>query len=53
MCRIDLNGNGSYDRAIAAAKDFEKNYGQKVGTKITLSPNNLQYLTEALIEFVE
>lgn len=53
QCRKDLNGQGSYDRAIAAVKDYEKNYGYKAGTKITLSPYNLCYLKDALINFIK
>ena len=51
-CRIDLNGQGTYDRAIAAAKDFQAKYGFMPSTKMTLAPDNIEYLTEALINLI-
>jgi len=52
-CRIDHNGNGSYDRAMAAVKDWQSRIGgdDRVGTKITIAPGNIDILSEALIEF--
>lgn len=51
-CRIDHNGDGSYDRAMAAVKDWQKRIGDiDLGTKITIAPGNLDMLSEALIEF--
>ena len=52
MCRLDADGNGSYDRAVAAAQDYTKRYGIAIGTKATLSPQNVQYTAEALIDFI-
>lgn len=52
-CRIDHNGNGSYDRAMAAANHYQLTYGIPVGTKITISPDNLPKVGAALIEFAE
>ena len=51
-CRVDLCGNGTYDRAIAAVKHYQKVYGGNVGSKITVSPENLDKLLESIKEIV-
>jgi sulfatase maturation enzyme AslB (radical SAM superfamily) len=40
-CRIDLNGNGSYDKAIEAVKLYRQEYNREAPTKMTLSPYNI------------
>ena len=53
-CRIDLNGRGSYDRAIAAVNDYRNNYNiSNLRTKMTISPDNINLLSEALIDMIE
>ena len=47
-CRIDLEGNGTYDRAIAAAIHLRENYIPDLETKMTLSPDNISYIFEAV-----
>ena len=49
-CRKDYNGNGSFDKSIAAFKDWQKNYTNNLHTKITIAPENLQYLNE-IVDF--
>lgn len=51
-CRIDLQGNGSYDKAIAAVKLFRKQFGREAPTKMTLSPYNIQYLSKAIFNLI-
>lgn len=51
-CRIFPNGCGSYDLAHAAEMDL-LNKGYDPGSKITISPENLPYLYEAFVSFVE
>lgn len=46
-CRVFPDGSGSYDLAEAAATDW-MNRGYYMGSKITISPDNLPYLYEAL-----
>ena len=43
-CRLTKNGEPTYDRALLAAKDLLKRYGPEAGTKITIAPDNVQYL---------
>lgn len=51
-CRVDKNNNGTYDRAIAAVHDF-KSKGGEIGSKMTISPNNVGYLFEAVKDLVK
>lgn len=51
-CRIDLNGNGSYDKAIQAVKLFRKQFNREAPTKMTLAPNNIQYLSQAIFNLI-
>ncbi len=53
MCRKDLNGNGTYDRAMRAALDYHKKSHQIMSTKMTLSPENIQYAGDAIINLVK
>ena len=50
MCRKDFSGKGSYDVAIQAALDQQKK--GKIGTKITLSPKNIQFLYDGLVNLI-
>lgn len=47
-CRLDFNGQGSFDRSYAAMKHYWDNYDTNIdsrdNTKITIAPENLQYL---------
>ena len=46
-CRLFPNGEGSYDLAVAAAVDNMNRFGND-GTKITLSPENIEYVFAAV-----
>jgi radical SAM peptide maturase (CXXX-repeat target family) len=46
-CRVFPDGSGSYDLAVAAAKDYMARYGE-IGTKMTLAPGNVAYTARAL-----
>lgn len=48
VCRIDLNGNGTYDRAIAAELHYHKTYSKSLETKMTISPYNVDYIFDAI-----
>ena len=51
-CRLDLAGKGTYDRAIAANRHIGKTFDRKMSTKMTLSPDNISYLYDAIINLV-
>ena len=50
-CRIFHDGSPSYDLAWAAAKDWIDKGGQ-MGSKITIAPENLPFLSEAIKHFI-
>ena len=51
-CRIDLQNNGTYDRVIENIKLYQKQYGDLPGTKMTFSPDNINYVFDALINLI-
>lgn len=51
-CRVDMTGRGTYDRAIAAVKDYAFLTGKMPATKMTLSPDNICYTKEAIINLI-
>ena len=51
-CRIFPDGSPSYDLAVAAAEDWISKGGY-MGSKITIAPENVIYLNEALRYFTE
>ena len=51
-CRVFPDGSGSYDLAIAAARDWQNNKHQLLGNKITISPDTVQYVKDAVINLI-
>ena len=51
-CRVDLEGKGTYDRAISALLDYNSKYSKDMSTKMTLSPFNISYLYDATINMI-
>ena len=51
-CRIFSDGRPSYDLAVAAAKDW-MDRGGYMGSKITIAPGNVKYVSEALIHMLD
>ena len=43
-CRIDIQGNPTYDLAIGAIKDYCLKTKRRMATKMTLSTDNIHYL---------
>lgn len=52
-CRVDLEGNGTYDRALKAALDYSSVYDVSIGSKMTLAPGNIQYTFDAVKSLIE
>lgn len=52
-CRKFPNGEGSYDRAIAAVKHFREELGGYMGSKMTIAPENVKYLKSAVVSLIE
>ena len=53
MCRKDIYGNGTYDRAISAIMDHHKKYNTVLTTKMTLSPENISFSSAAIIDLIK
>ena len=51
-CRVDLNGNGSYDRVMLAIRDYRKRFNKINETKMTFSPENIQFLYESYLSLI-
>lgn len=52
-CRVYAGTNkGCYDEAVAAAKDW-MDKGYYMGSKITLAPNNIKYMYDAIMHMVD
>ena len=51
-CRVDHNGNGTYDRVSTAIKDYKAKFNINPGNKITVSVNNVNKISKALKTFI-
>ena len=52
-CRIQPNGEGSYDIDMIALNHFNKHYTPERNSKMTLAPENMKYLFESVKNFIE
>ena len=52
-CRVFPDGSGSYDIAIKGVKHYREFWHGRMGSKMTLSPENIKYTYEALQNLVE
>ena len=52
MCRKDLEGKGTYDRVIKAIMAHHKNFNNILTTKMTLSPQNISFTSNAIIDLI-
>lgn len=52
--RVHPDGRGSYDEAIHAATDYEKQYPMyQIGSKMTIAPSNIIFVYPALKHYLE
>lgn len=51
-CRVFSDGKGSYDLAISAEQNFGEKYNPNLLSKMTLSPENINYTSDALINLM-
>ena len=51
-CRIDLNGNGSYDRVIAAVRAYKDYHNIMPSIKMTYAPANIGNLFESMVYLI-
>lgn len=52
-CRIDLDGHGTYDRAIAAVDQYCNELGGYIGSKMTIAPGNVNQVGSAVSSMLE
>ena len=52
-CRIQPNGEGSYDIDIVALNHYNKHYNPERNSKMTLAPSNIKYLFESVKDFID
>lgn len=52
-CRVQPNGEGSYDIAMSALNHYNKHYTSERNSKMTLAPSNMKYLSDSVINFIE
>ena len=52
-CRVFPDGTGSYDLAIAGAKHYMEVLGGYMGSKMTIAPQNVMYIAEAVKSLIE
>lgn len=51
-CRIQPNGEGSYDIDMMALNHFNRNYTPERNSKMTLAPQNMKYLFDSVVNFI-
>ena len=52
-CRIQPNGEGSYDICMIALNHFNRNHSPERNSKMTLAPENMKYLYDSVVNFIE
>lgn len=52
-CRIQPNGEGSYDIDMMALNHYNKHYTPERNSKMTLAPENMKYLFDSVVNFIE
>lgn len=52
-CRIQPNGEGSYDVDIIALNHYNKHYTPERNSKMTLAPENMKYLFDSVVNFID
>lgn len=52
-CRIQPNGEGSYDIAMAGVQHFREVFGGRMGSKMTLAPANISFTAAAVKSLIE
>ena len=53
MCRLDKNGHPTYDRVKKAIDHYQEYWHGNIGTKVTISPDNIYYIGEAIIDMIK
>ena len=51
-CRVFPDGTGSYDIVVKAVEHYMQNYNEILGNKMTLSPQNINFTSQAIISLI-
>lgn len=51
-CRIQPNGEGSYDIDMMALNHYNKHFTAERNSKMTLAPSNISYLYDSVVNFI-
>lgn len=51
-CRVDLHGEGSYDKVISAVRHYKKTFNRMPNIKMTFSPENIRFLYESYLSVI-
>ena len=51
-CRIQPNGEGSYDIDMMALKHYTEHFNGERNSKMTLAPSNIHYLFDSVVDFI-
>lgn len=52
-CRIHADGRGSWEEANKAQMHYHRVYGDTLSTKVTIAPENLEYLDRVIKYFID
>ena len=52
-CRVRADGSGTWEQANKAQMHYHTHYNSRLGTKVTISPSNLEYLDKTIKYFIE
>lgn len=52
-CRLFEDGSGSYDIVKKAVEHHKQNWDTHMGTKLTIAPENIEFLYDAIVNFIE
>ena len=52
-CRLDAEGKGTYDRAIAAVRHYAEHWDGDMGSKMTIAPGNVDMVFPAVKSMIE
>ena len=52
-CRVQPNGEGSYEVDMCALNHFNRHYAPERNSKMTLSPSNIKYLFDSVVDFID
>ncbi len=53
LCRLDVQGNGTYNKVLEAILHYKQNYDSNLPTKMTFSPETIHYVSDAILNLIK